>query len=286
MKTTKFNFQWLEKEDRRKPLRATLGRDGKLRLGEELRKKLPAAIRLGFDSKNRTLAIADGDGADIEWPKSGAVNAKALCTLVCSTGLKLPVVFELEKDVKSGLFLGKILPGLKPEKADMEQLLALYQPLLDAVVYQGNRSTPAEERRGYAVEAFCQAVKEYEPSCGEFAGFAEKRMRERLARENKKYAAEFWNRSMDTVQNVDGARASLHDQIADKTSGGIRQAEAKIMYGQFLDTLSVSERKLYQLMQEGCYVAQIAMELSMDEDAVIQLGRQIGQKRKAFYTVV
>jgi len=32
MKTEKLNFQWFEKEDRRKPLQAFLGQDGKLRL--------------------------------------------------------------------------------------------------------------------------------------------------------------------------------------------------------------------------------------------------------------
>ena len=54
MKTERLNFQWFEREDRRKPLRASLGRDCKLRLGEELRKKVPQTIRIGFDTKNRT----------------------------------------------------------------------------------------------------------------------------------------------------------------------------------------------------------------------------------------
>ena len=72
MKTEKLNFQWFEKEDRRKPLRASLGRDGKLRLGEELRKNLPATIRIGFDTKKRILAIADGHGSGIDWQGQAA----------------------------------------------------------------------------------------------------------------------------------------------------------------------------------------------------------------------
>lgn len=71
--------------------------------------------------------------------------------------------------------------------------------------------------------------------------------------------------------------------IADSSSGGIGQIEAKIMHQQFLSSLSVVEQKLYTMMKEGCYVEQIAMELSMDEDEVLCLGREIGQKRKAFY---
>ena len=105
MKTEKLNFQWFEKEDRRKPLRASLGRDGKLRLGEELRKRLPPTIRLGFDIKNRILAIGDGYGKGIDWPKTGHINAQALCNEICSTGIKLPVIFTFAKDSSTGFFL-------------------------------------------------------------------------------------------------------------------------------------------------------------------------------------
>lgn len=283
MKTERLNFQWFEKEDRRKPLRASLGRDGKLRLGEELRKKLPPTIRLGFDTKNRILAIADGHGNGIGWPKSGSLNAKALCNEVCSAGIKLPVIFAFERDSATGFFLGKILPNLEPESADMEQLLTLYQPAMNMIIHQGYRSIPAAERRAYATEAFCQAVQEYDTGCGDFWDFAEKQIRERLIMENKKYSADFMTRSLDKEQKADDGHFSLHDVISDSFSGGIRQIEEKIMHQQFMESLSALEQKLYALIKQGCYVEQIAMELSMDEDAVICLGRQIGQKRKAFY---
>lgn len=283
MKTEKLNFQWFEKEDRRKPLRASLGRDGKLRLGEELRKKLPQTIRLGFDTKNRILAIADGHGHGIDWPKSGSLNATALCAEIHSTGIKLPVVFAFERDSATGFFLGRILPNLEPGSADMEQLMALYQPIMHTIIYQGYRTIPIAERRAYAAEAFCRAVQEYTPGCGEFWDFAEKQIKERLAVENKRYAEDYMARSLDAKQKFDRGDFTLHDVIADPLSGGICQIEAKIMQQQFLDSLSTLERKLYALIRQGCYVEQIAMELSMDEEAVISLGRQIGQKRKAFY---
>lgn len=168
MKTERLNFQWFEKEDRRKTLRASLGRDCKLRLGEELRKKVPQTIRIGFDTKNRILAIADGHGNGITWPKSGNLNAKALCNEVYSAGIKLPVIFDFEPDPEIGFYLGKILLNLEPESADVDQLLTLYQPAINMIIHKAYRSMPAAERRAYAIEAFCKSVQEYDAICGDF----------------------------------------------------------------------------------------------------------------------
>ncbi|MDE6281209.1 MAG: hypothetical protein K2M15_05385, partial [Oscillospiraceae bacterium] len=63
MKSEKFNFQWFEKENRRKSFRASVSRDGKLHLGKPLRENLPPFIQIGFDSSAMVLAIADGHGA-------------------------------------------------------------------------------------------------------------------------------------------------------------------------------------------------------------------------------
>ena len=122
MKTERLNFQWFEREDRRKPLRASLGRDCKLRLGEELRKKVPQTIRIGFDTKNRILAIADGHGNGITWPKSGNLNAKALCNEVYSAGIKLPVIFDFEKPSGQCIALYPLLRRVaKPRTSDFAQ---------------------------------------------------------------------------------------------------------------------------------------------------------------------
>ena len=286
MKTERLNFQWFEREDRRKPLRASLGRDCKLRLGEELRKKVPQTIRIGFDTKNRILAIADGHGSGITWPKSGNLNAKALCNEVYSAGIKLPVIFDFERDPETGFYLGKILLNLEPESADVDQLLTLYQPAINMIIHKAYRSMPAAERRAYAIEAFCKAVQEYNVICGDFWEFAEKQIRERLAMENKKRSGDYMTRSLDDEQKTEDGSVVLHNIISDSRSGGIHQIEEKIMHQQFMESLSDVEQKLYALIKQGCYVEQIAMELSMDEEEIIIIGRQIGKKRKAFYSCV
>lgn len=286
MKTERLNFQWFEKEDRRKPLRASLGRDGKLRLGEELRKKVPQTIRIGFNTRNRILAIADGHGSGITYPKSGNLNAKALCNEVYSAGIKLPVIFDFERDPETGFYLGKILMNVESENVDMDQLVALYQPAINMIIQKSYRSISAAERRAYAIEAFCKAAQEYDTVCGDFWDFAEKQIRERLATENKKRSAEYMTRSLDGEKEAGDGSVVLHNIISDSLSGGIRQVEEKIMHQQFVESLSDLEQKLYTLIRQGCYVEQIAMELSMDEEEIICMGRQIGQKRRAFYTAI
>jgi hypothetical protein len=68
-------------------------------------------------------------------------------------------------------------------------------------------------------------------------------------------------------------------------SGGISQAETRIMAEQFQSMLSEPEQHLIRLMQEDLRPPQIALELELAQEEVIELGRKIGEKRKAFYTV-
>ena len=95
MKTENYHFQWFKKEDARRTLRASISKDGKLRLGQGLRKQLPPHIRVGFDVKSRVLAIAGGTDADILWPKIGVFNMRALAAQITSLGLTLPISFQM-----------------------------------------------------------------------------------------------------------------------------------------------------------------------------------------------
>ena len=110
MKKSNYQFQWFEREDGRRGLRASLGRDGKLRLGMGLRQALPSSIRVGFDSRQKVLAIADGHGAGARLTKCGVVGARALSTQVLSTGLRLPLSFRFVRDEGDRLFPGQGLP--------------------------------------------------------------------------------------------------------------------------------------------------------------------------------
>lgn len=294
MKTEKYDFKWFKKEDLRKLPRASLRRDGKLALGKNLRERLPPRIRIGFDAKSHVLAIADGHGSGIDWPKCGTLNAGVLCAQILAEGLKLPIVFRFERDEATGFYLGKIEPqrrlrsgadGAAPAY-DMEQLLALYQPLIDNAVYRIGKSTPLAERRAYALEAFCEAVRAYRPGCGDMEEYLEAYLHKKLVHENKQYTTTYLDKSLDAPMGRAGDETfCLYDVVQDASSGGISQIEERIMAEQFLDSLSTQEQTLLRLMEAGCLVSQIALELGIGEEEVIALGRSIGKKRQAFYSV-
>ena len=94
MKTVNYNFQWYEKEDARKVLCVSVGKDGKMYLGQGMRELLPSYIKVGFDEKNRVLAIARGCETDIVLPKAGVFNMRTLAEHIAAIGLELPVFFK------------------------------------------------------------------------------------------------------------------------------------------------------------------------------------------------
>lgn len=150
MKTSKLEIEWLEKEDRRKSLRASVCRDGKLHLGKSLRAKLPRSIRVGFDHNALTLVLADGHGDGMDCPACGVLSIQTLSSRISSTGLRLPVPFLMAEDAQTGYLLGRIVPRRHANDDgklcyDMEQLLILFRPMVDEVVHQLGKSTPLAE---------------------------------------------------------------------------------------------------------------------------------------------
>ena len=153
MKANRYTFQWFKKEDRRKALRASVSREGKLRLGRPLRKALPPFIRVGFDRDARVLAIAEGRELDGDAAAAGSLNARLLSAQICSIGLKLPIAFSLHRDEATGFYLGTVIPRRQRDAAtgqrhyDPEQLLTLYTPMIDRTVAHPTGRTKGHRRR-------------------------------------------------------------------------------------------------------------------------------------------
>lgn len=289
MKTTKLDFLWFEEEDRRKVLRASVCADCKLHIGEELRKKLSTPIRYGFDKTNRILAVTSGQGSGIAMPKNGIVNAGALCKQLREIGLMLPVVFEFEKDAKTGFYLGHIVPqrqANKEKQYDIGQLLVIYQPLIDQTINHLAKTTPKAERKAIAASAICEAMQNYDESCGDLKTYLEEYLQRCLITENRKYTEEYRNLHLDSPVCDDQDKCfTLYNMLSDQNFDGIAQVENRIMAEQFLNSLSKQEQKLVRLMSKELKLQQIALELELSQDEVIEMGRNIGKKREAFYTV-
>lgn len=290
MRLAKYEFQWFDKEDKRKALRASVGANGKLHLGQLLRKQLPAHILVGFDARQKTLAIADGHGSGIDWPKTGMLTAERLSAQITASGLKLPVRFRLTYDTATGYWLGRVIPLRRrtPDgrQYDVEQLLTLYQHIIDDAISQLAKTTPLADRKAFAVEAFCAAVREYRAGYGDLETYIASRVEAKLRTENRQFTAAYAVRSLDTPLKPDEDDGfCLYDVLPDPCDGGIGALEERILSEQFCDSLTENERKLVRLTQAGCTVAQMCAECGMDEEELLRLGERIGQKRRRFYTV-
>lgn len=290
MKTAQYNFQWLEREDGRRQLYASVNRDGWLCMGEALRKALPQTIRLGFDARTKTLAIADGYGEGSRWQKSGKLRARNLSAKVASMGLSLPVAFLFQRDEASGYYIGRIMPNLRRAKAagkrDDKELLIIYQHIVDQAVFQLAKSTPTKERRMIAQEALVCALREYSVGCGDVEEYLEQRIRKRLLEENKVYAYTFAERSADKPIAHDGDNPfCLLDTEAFSSDGGLDALEERIMQEQFWDKLTEQEMSVCRMLRMGSTLSAIAEELHCTVKEIEEIGEGIVRKRRNFYDV-
>lgn len=288
MKPINYKFQWFEKEDGRKSLRASVSRDGKLRLGRSLREKLPQFIQIGFDSDAMVLAIADGHGSGISCPACGVLTAQTLSAQISSTGLHLPVSFLMAQDDRTGYLLGRIVLRRKADESgkprfDLEQLLIRFRPILDDVIRQMAKSTPFADRKSAAEEALCAAAQDYQPGYGDLEAYLENRVKLTLRAENKQYAAAFNQRSLD--QPLSGGEADsfcLYDTISSTDSGWEDALDSQMDAERFCGSLSPRQQSLIRMLQDGFHISEVADILDVSEDDVRHMSYEIAKRRRAF----
>lgn len=189
MRTASYHFRWFEKEDGRKPLRVSVGKDGKLRIGKTLRARLPQYIRIGFDESKMTLAIADGHGTGIQCPTCGIIAARELSAQIEAIGLQLPAAFDLKRDEQTGYLVGQTILRYHTSETgrrqfDEKELLAWGKTIVTDAVRQMAKSMPLEDRRSAAIEALCTAAQNYHPGLGNLAVYLKRNVRLALRTEN------------------------------------------------------------------------------------------------------
>jgi len=287
-----YRFQWFAPETGRKQLRASIGKDGKLHLGQSLRSVLPPYILIGFDAERRVLAIADGHGQGSQWNKAGIVAAQDLSCQITSLGLELPLVFQITRDAATGYFLGHIIlrlrrtAGRRCAEFDPDQALIIYQHILRRATTQVAKTTPLAERRALAREALITALQHYRPGYGDLETYLDAQIRAALIRENRSYVASFRDRSLDRPFSPSSGNAfCLYDTLGAGTDGGLAAVEERIMEEQFWDRLSPEEQQLTQMLQDGLHLPQIASHLHKTEEDLTKMAHTIAQKRKDFYAV-
>lgn len=288
MRPINYKFHWFEQEDRRKRLRASVSTEGKLRLGRSLREKLPQFIQIGFDPSAMVLAIADGHGAGISCPTCGVMTAQALSKQITGIGLRLPIAFHLERDKQTGYLLGQIVPcrrrdSMGRKQFDIEQLLILFRPILDRIVYQMGKSTPLEDRRSIVMEAMCAAAQEYQPGYGDLGTYLEDRIKLTLCTENRQYVEAFGQRSLDQPLSCDGGDSfCLYDTIADPDVDWVGSLDGRIDSERFCSSLSSDQQELIRMLQEGFLISEISDLLGMSEQDIRRLSAEIARQRRKF----
>lgn len=258
MRTVKFHFQWFENDRRPRVLRASVNKESKLYLNAELKKVLPSDIRVGFDSKYRILAIADGQGRGRRLPSSPVMYVDGLANQLYQLDISLPVGFLMQYDEIQRCWIGVMEPiranDLDPERddcyLDVERLLQSHRFLIDNIAYQVAKTTPLEERRAAAATAFYQAAIEYRPECGDLTEYLSRRVREQLIEYNKQFTAVAKNEiaSMDAdfpgCENK-GNHFGMHHTTADRIDE-IEQGLDRMMEEQFEYLLLPQEKSFTQ----------------------------------------
>lgn len=288
MKAAKLEIEWFQKEDRRKSLRASVCKDGKLHLGKPLRAKLPQSIRVGFDNSALRLILADGHGDGMDCPACSIMNIQALTSKISSTGLRLPVSFLMTEDAQTGYLLGRIIPRRQlnddgKRRYDTEQLLIQFRPMVDAIVYQLGKSTPLAERKAAAMEALCAALRDYNPGCGDLEAYLDKRVRRMIREQNTQFVKEFSQRSLEQPLSSDcGDGFCLQDAIADPDSDWADSLDDQMDRERFLEQLSGEQRTLVQMLQEGFRIPEIADILGMSQRDLQRAASEIAMRKRQF----
>lgn len=288
MKAAKLDIQWLEKEDRRRSLRASVCRDGKLHLGKSLREKLPQSIRVGFDASALVLVIADAHGGGIDCPACGVLAIQALSAKISSAGLRLPVSFLMAEDAQTGYLLGRIVPRRRMNGAgklcfDMEQILVLFRPMVDDIACQMGRSTPLAERKAAAAEALCTAAQDYYPGYGNLETYLDDRIRRTIRAQNTQYIKEFSQRSLEQPLSSDeGDGFCLRDTIAAPDSDWADSLDDQMDRERFLEQLPGDQQTLVRMLQEGFRIPEIADILGISQRDLRHTAGEIALQKRQF----
>ncbi len=289
MKTKRYAFKWYRRHDGRKSDWLSIGADGVMHIGRAFREKLPKRIQIGFDPKQRTLAVMAGGEEGFSWPRSGAFLLDELPADLTGLGLKLPLSFRLSYDSEEECWLGKPYPrrtvqqGAKGGRQyDVEQVMAIYPNVIPDAVAQHGKTIPPEERRAFVTEAFCEAVRKYQSRYGDMGRYLVREVRACLARENKRYVAAYRDRSLDQPLGNGEDGFSLYDLLPGDDGDGLARAEDRIMWEQFRARLSQEEQDLILLLESGCPLDEVERCLRLEKVGIYRLGRKVREKWRAF----
>ncbi len=275
-------IEWFAPEFTESKLTVTMESNGKLRLSNGLIAQLPKSVEFGFNKTTRTMFIKETINSRGYYPRK-VLAVKELPTAIKECGLKLPIRFQFSKDLENKYWVGDILLVKDIHGFDIEQLFVAFEPLVNSLVHKLGKSIPKDERRSVTAESFCRAAKEYENIYGNLHRFIKMYMENDLIKENKYYAMQKNEISMDKeFATKRGEGCSLHDFLS-RNNSDYEEVENKIMSETFFNTLSKTEKIILKMSLQNCPMPEICSKTNLSIDEIVVIGEKIGRKKKAFY---
>lgn len=255
-------------------LKATLGGDGKLRISDDLFKKLPDYIRFSFETKSRVLYIVGCREEDNGFKKRKTMTVPGLVFCLMQEGLSTPISFRCSYSDKGAKWTGK--PYISRNREDFAvQFLILKKPMVQTLVYTKAQSMPCEDRWQIANIALLEATRICHPSHSDFDEFARWLIIKRLKEENKAYVKYSSTLSLDASRkNGDGDVWCLYDKIGSNVDIN-KEAEDNLLRRDF----KMKSERLMKMLMSGYKLPQIAEALNISEEEVYRLAEMIGEMR-------
>jgi len=288
--------QWHEPDDNRRKATATMYEDGTLRFGVEMCGKLHKRIRIGFIPNECTLVVEINMEKGFQLPKTGETRMGDVTMHLRRLGVELPICFLFDEEIKDTYWKGYIIPMARKVKSRMpkksiltaehQSLMNAYKWLIDRAVFNYAKSTPSDERREIATEAFWEALIGYSPIYGNLKEYLFEKIKSRLIEQNKQYSKinRFNCISLDSSPSKDDtACESNYNWLLASFKNEIAAAEDRADMAIFKKLyLNKREVKILDMLMSGYTVVEIIHECDILQPEIEELCESIGERWNDF----
>ena len=295
--TRNSKIEWCQPSDNRRRATATLFEDGTLRFGTEMCERFRnRKIRIGLMSSECALVVEINTEGGFKISKLGETKVISMIQPLKRMGVEFPVSFLFDEEKNDSCWKGYIIPPLrktipkKPKKiiptTEHQPMLNAYKWLLDRVVCNYAKSTPIDERRSMAVEAFIGALSEYAPVYGTLKEFLFEKVKLRLIEHNKQYTKinHYNTISLDApISKNNYYDGTNYEWLWIGFRNEISAAENRIDMDIFKNKyLNFDERKTLEMLLTGYTVSEILDKYSIEQHAIDAVCKSIGEKWQTF----
>ena len=165
-------------------------------------------------------------------------------------------------------------------------ILNAYKWLIDRVACNYAKSTPIDERRAMATEAFLDALSEYAPVYGTLKEYLFEKVKVRLIEHNKQFARfnQYNSTSLDApIIKANDSSVTNYDWLWTGFKNEISAAEDRVDMDTFKKKhLKLRERRILEMLLAGYTVPEMLDRLKIEQVDIEKVCTSIGDKWNAF----